>query len=260
MSTHLRSGIVCALLLFAGTVEAQGPLPDYETCTLSWQPSRYHVYEQTSPTGPAVKVGSVVIPPTGPLTFPCPTVKGTYYYTVSLVHSDGAEGPRNTPIAFTIKGGTPVPPSSSVRLQQPVSKGATAQDLKRRAEIGCPVLAIACDVRTTVPLNVHTAPSDDATSYAGSQVKGAFGTIVDGPVVIAGQPWWKIDYASGVDGWSNGGPPSAPFLMIETPVPVPPPPPIPIMTPLVVTIGVPACLVHIPPCFSSIDIKLVPLP
>lgn len=39
-------------------------------------------------------------------------------------------------------------------------------------------------------------------SWLGYQRSGNSGKVVDGPVRVWNLNWWKIDYASGADGWS----------------------------------------------------------
>lgn len=39
-------------------------------------------------------------------------------------------------------------------------------------------------------------------AVVGKQYAGASGTLSGGPIVTAGYTWWKVDYDSGVDGWS----------------------------------------------------------
>lgn len=55
----------------------------------------------------------------------------------------------------------------------------------------------------TEQLRVRSLPSIQGT-LLGSQLAGARGTIIDGPRVADGYEWWKMDYVSGVDGWSAG--------------------------------------------------------
>lgn len=53
----------------------------------------------------------------------------------------------------------------------------------------------------TATLNVRDTASTSGT-LLGTQSNGAFGTVVSGPTVQNSYTWWKIDYESGVDGWS----------------------------------------------------------
>jgi hypothetical protein len=62
-------------------------------------------------------------------------------------------------------------------------------------------LSVGSTVQTTSRLQVRSAASTSATSL-GRQSKGATGTILEGPLSANGYTWWKIDYASGADGWS----------------------------------------------------------
>jgi peptidoglycan hydrolase-like protein with peptidoglycan-binding domain len=50
-------------------------------------------------------------------------------------------------------------------------------------------------------VNVRDNASVSANTI-GTQVRGAIGTIVGGPVTANNFVWWKVNYASGVDGWS----------------------------------------------------------
>jgi GH25 family lysozyme M1 (1,4-beta-N-acetylmuramidase) len=63
------------------------------------------------------------------------------------------------------------------------------------------------DVRANTNVNVRTTA---AGTLAGSRLTGDLGRVVGGPVTAAlpgGSPlvWWRVDWASGVDGWSFEG-------------------------------------------------------
>src|SRR5438105_780015 len=66
------------------------------------------------------------------------------------------------------------------------------------------VLAISLGdrVQTSANVNVRQTP---AGMMIGSQVSGIHGTTVDGPTVATlngtSYTWWKVDFASGTDGW-----------------------------------------------------------
>src|SRR3989339_1034617 len=62
-------------------------------------------------------------------------------------------------------------------------------------------LAINDRVKTTTTLNVRATPSITGT-LLGSQVLGAFGTIIGGPVSSDGYWWWQVNYDNAPDGWS----------------------------------------------------------
>jgi hypothetical protein len=50
-----------------------------------------------------------------------------------------------------------------------------------------------------VKVNVRSSPNG---AIVGKQVAGATGTLIGGPVNKAGYTWWKINYTTGVDGWT----------------------------------------------------------
>ena len=58
---------------------------------------------------------------------------------------------------------------------------------------------VGARVQATARLNVH---STLAGRRLGRQKKGSPGTIIEGPATKNGDVWWKVDYVSGVDGWS----------------------------------------------------------
>ena len=60
-------------------------------------------------------------------------------------------------------------------------------------------------VRTTSDnkLNVRRDPGTSSPSI-GTMVKGSMGTIVNGPVFADNLNWWKLEYDSGITGWSSG--------------------------------------------------------
>jgi hypothetical protein len=64
--------------------------------------------------------------------------------------------------------------------------------------------ALSSRVETRVEVSVRDAVSADAHE-SGTQVPGARGTIVAGPVMAAGATWWQVDYDEGPDGWCSAG-------------------------------------------------------
>jgi hypothetical protein len=59
--------------------------------------------------------------------------------------------------------------------------------------------AVGARVQTTARVAVRSTP---AGSRLGNQKKGVAGTIVAGPTKKKGDVWWRVNYQSGVDGWS----------------------------------------------------------
>jgi len=70
-------------------------------------------------------------------------------------------------------------------------------------------------VQTTESLNVRQTPGIPST-ILGVQPSGATGTLLEGPVTASGYTWWRIDYATGADGWSAQA-----YLAVVAPPPVP---------------------------------------
>ncbi len=58
---------------------------------------------------------------------------------------------------------------------------------------------ISDNIQTTANLNVRSTANG---TLLGTQLQGATGSVVGGPVVAGGFNWWNINYTSGVDGWS----------------------------------------------------------
>ena len=50
-------------------------------------------------------------------------------------------------------------------------------------------------------LNVRSC-AGTTCSILGTQANGATGTITDGPQIATGYTWWKVNFASGADGWA----------------------------------------------------------
>ena len=48
-------------------------------------------------------------------------------------------------------------------------------------------------------LNVRSTPGG---TIVGQQPDGSLGTVIGGPVFVDGRWWWKVDFDSGVDGWT----------------------------------------------------------
>lgn len=63
------------------------------------------------------------------------------------------------------------------------------------------VFFLGRQVQTTSNVNVRSTPSQYGL-ILGTQVLGATGTVVGGPVYANGFWWWQIDYANLPDGWS----------------------------------------------------------
>ena len=92
-------------------------------------------------------------------------------------------------------------------------------------------------VYTTSAVHVRERPSISSASL-GSQPAQTNGRILAGPVVVDGYAWWRVDYATGADGWSvedflSTNQPSTPKPSPSptTPVPTPTPSPAPIPAP-----------------------------
>ena len=62
-------------------------------------------------------------------------------------------------------------------------------------------LKIGDVIKTTSNTNVPKTPGLSG-SIVGVAVKGASGTIIDGPISADGYKWWKINYSNGIIGWS----------------------------------------------------------
>lgn len=77
-----------------------------------------------------------------------------------------------------------------------------------------PVFAVGTRVKTALLLNVRTAAGLTTPLAGPPQPKGAEGTIIEGPVVIGGVNWWKVDYMTGTDGWSAEKTGTTPYLII----------------------------------------------
>ncbi|NBD73683.1 hypothetical protein GVX82_01420, partial [Patescibacteria group bacterium] len=59
---------------------------------------------------------------------------------------------------------------------------------------------LGSSVRTVAgPTEVLDAPQDGAV--LGTQPRGAFGALEDGPVRLGDENWWFVDFATGPDGW-----------------------------------------------------------
>jgi chitodextrinase len=58
---------------------------------------------------------------------------------------------------------------------------------------------VGARVQATADVNVRSAPWG---TRLGVQRKGALGTIVEGPATRGGEVWWRVNYHTGVDGWS----------------------------------------------------------
>lgn len=75
--------------------------------------------------------------------------------------------------------------------------GATTGTSTAVVQVGTPVVV-------TAPLRVRVAPGVNSLFIA-TQPVGATGVVIEGPVVKDGYNWFKVDYATGTDGWNVGG-------------------------------------------------------
>jgi hypothetical protein len=58
--------------------------------------------------------------------------------------------------------------------------------------------AVDSPVKTYKPTSVYDGANGN---FLGEQPEGVKGKVIDGPIQIGGENWWKIDFESGVDGW-----------------------------------------------------------
>lgn len=65
------------------------------------------------------------------------------------------------------------------------------------------ILFVGGPVKTIYDLNVRETPSLSGAIITVEHA-GAFGNVVDGPKDSDGHTWWKVQYESGVTGWSTG--------------------------------------------------------
>lgn len=63
-----------------------------------------------------------------------------------------------------------------------------------------PVFKVGAKVKATTIINVHSS-SNLNSKTACVQRTGALGTITDGPSRSSGLTWWRVDFATGCDGW-----------------------------------------------------------
>lgn len=63
--------------------------------------------------------------------------------------------------------------------------------------------AVGDRIETTRSTNVRDSAALSG-ALLGTQALGATGTILEGPVLMDSITWWKVNYATGADGWSGG--------------------------------------------------------
>ena len=118
-------------------------------------------------------------------------------------------------------------------------------------------IGIAADIKTQSPLNVRTAPgitSPFVDPLKQFQIAGAVGIVIDGPVLLGSQTWWKIDWAFGPPktGWSAetaAGCPAGVCLVLYVP-------PIPTIE---ITYKILGCPPSNPVCVD-VTVEIVPAP
>jgi peptidoglycan hydrolase-like protein with peptidoglycan-binding domain len=95
---------------------------------------------------------------------------------------------------------------SSIQLSRTCSNGALSGSSAYQwstCNVQMPTLAFANGnrVQTTAIVNVRSTPSTSGTAL-GAQALGALGTILDGATNAGGYLWWRVNWDTGVDGWS----------------------------------------------------------
>lgn len=100
--------------------------------------------------------------------------------------------------------------SQIVALQSHINtaqgNGGTVGEVPRRPQDGTQsstTLNIGTKIITTEAVRVRSAAGRQATIIA-TQPAHVEGVIVEGPVVMDGYRWFKVDYATGADGWNAG--------------------------------------------------------
>jgi hypothetical protein len=74
------------------------------------------------------------------------------------------------------------------------------QTLSQSCSSAAAPLRIGENVKTTTTVNVRATGGG---TLLGTQAAGNTGVVVDGPTYSNNVIWWKMDYATGVDGWSG---------------------------------------------------------
>lgn len=80
---------------------------------------------------------------------------------------------------------------------------------------------------STIGLHVRSSATT-SSSIVGTEMDGAFGTVIGGPISAGGYTWWQISYDDGITGWSVEDflfTPQNVILVLPPPPPPPPPPP-----------------------------------
>ncbi|MES2355275.1 MAG: fibronectin type III domain-containing protein [Pseudomonadota bacterium] len=88
----------------------------------------------------------------------------------------------------------------------------------------------AANVRVIPSATITTVPATKQPNLLGTQAAGAVGSVVGGPKIADGYTWWRLDYDTGVDGWTidsflqattaDTTAPGIPTSLIATPVSV----------------------------------------
>ncbi len=81
-------------------------------------------------------------------------------------------------------------------------------------------LAIGASVVANSIVNVRSAPGTDAAIVSKTSL-GTGGTVIDGPQTAGGYTWYKVQYSSGVTGWTADIGLSAPGTVTTYPYPTP---------------------------------------
>jgi hypothetical protein len=85
--------------------------------------------------------------------------------------------------------------------------GSTTDDMPHRPPMGgsngSTSLQIGTQIVTTEALRIRSAAGIHE-SFIATQPAGVSGVIVEGPVEKDGYRWFKVDYATGADGWNVG--------------------------------------------------------
>jgi hypothetical protein len=200
------------------------PWPEwFLTNTASWNTIYYH-YGKTQPSG----WGPGSIKWTTKLTGYAPgtytdtiTLTSANYGSISLVNTvtvlaDGTSTTTTTESTTTSTNNTTTSVATETIINptstSPVVSSAVTESVSTKFKIND-------EIKTTSKLKVRSTPSL-GKNILGTQVSGARGFVIDGPVLGSGYWWWKIKFANGMIGWS-----AEKYLMLyvaTTPTPVAP--------------------------------------
>jgi uncharacterized protein YgiM (DUF1202 family) len=176
----------------------------FTTGVTGWVTEDYLVEVGTSPLPPSTSGFSIYL--TGPN--PLNVTIGTTYVEYGAIAVDSVDGVLSSSISTSGVVNVNVAGLYQIVYTATNSSGVTATAIRSVNVNTTPQppaqsptnLQVGDTVETTDFLNVRSSPGTASTRLS-TERPGTRGTIIGGPSLVAGYPWWQVTFTTGVTGW-----------------------------------------------------------